>query len=184
MKARLVKDLMVTLSEYATVSQDVTLYEAILALEKAREEFDQSHYRHRAILVFDEQDRVIGKLGIFDILMALESKYHEIGDLARLAGLGLSPQFVTSILRNNSFWSEPLESICRSAAGQRVKDIMHLLSEREYIDETATLDEAVHRLIIGNHQSLVVTRKNEIIGILKLSDIFAEVCKTIKALSP
>ena len=183
MKARLVKDLMVPLSEYATVSQEATLYEAILALEKAREEFDQSHYRHRAILVFDERDRVIGKLGIFDILMALESKYHEIGDLTRLAGLGLNPEFVTSILRNHSFWSEPLESICRSAAGQKVKDLMHFLSEREYIDEIATLDEAVHRLIIGHHQSLVVTLGDEIVGILKLSDVFGEVCQTIKASS-
>jgi len=180
-KAMLVRDLMVPLSEYATVSQEATLYDAILALEKAREEFDQSHYRHRAILVFDEQDRVIGKLGLFDILLALETKYTEIGDLERLSGLGLSPQFVKSLFRHYSFWSEPLASICGNAAGQKVKDIMHILVEREYIDESSPLDEAVHQLIMGHHQSLIVTRGDEIIGILKLSDIFGEICQMIKA---
>jgi CBS domain containing-hemolysin-like protein len=172
---------MVPLSEYATVAQEATLYDAILALEQAQEEFDQSHYRHRAILVFDEQDRVIGKLGLFDILMALENKYNEIGDLERHCGLGLSPTFVKSILQNYSFWSEPLEAICRNAAEQTVKDIMHRLTEREYIDESAPLDEAVHQLIMGHHQSLIVTRGEEIVGILKLSDIFREICLMIKA---
>jgi CBS domain-containing protein len=181
LKAMEVKDLLVPLSEYATVAQEATLYDAILALEEAQAEFDQSHYRHRAILVFDEQDRVIGKLGLFDILMALESKYNEIGDLAKLSGLGLSPTFVKSIFRNYSFWSEPLESICRNAAEQKVKDIMHILTEREYIEETAPLDEAIHQLIMGHHQSLIVTRGEEIIGIVKLSDIFGEICQMIKA---
>jgi len=171
---------MVPLSEYATVSQEATLYDAILALEKAQKEIDQSHYRHRAILVFDSQNRVIGKLGLFDILMALESKYNEIGDLERLCGLGLSPTFIKSILRNYSFWSEPLESICRNAAEQQVKDILHVLTEGEYIDESAPLDEAIHQLIMGHHQSLIVTRGEEVIGILKLSDIFAEICVLIK----
>lgn len=181
MKAMMVKDLMVPLSEYATVSQDATLYDAILALERAQEEFDQSHYRHRAVLAFDKQNRVIGKLGLFDILMALESKYNEIGDLERLCGLGLSPTFVKSILQSYSFWSEPLESVCRNAAEQKVKDIMHILTESEYIDETSPLDEAIHQLIMGHHQSLIVTKGNEIVGILKLSDIFLEICIMIKA---
>jgi len=181
LKAMVVKDLMVPLSEYASVSQDATLYEAILALEKAQEEFDQSHYRHRAILVFDDQDCVIGKLGLFDILMALENKYTEIGDLERLGGLGLSPNFVKSLRSNYSFWSEPLEAICRNAAAQTVRDIMHTLTEREYIEESAALDEAIHQLIMGHHQSLIVTRGDEIVGILKLSDIFGEICMMIKA---
>jgi len=54
MKDTPVKTLMVPLSEYATVAQDATLYEAILALENAQAEFDETRYRHRAMLVYDE----------------------------------------------------------------------------------------------------------------------------------
>ena len=42
MKTYKIKDLMVPMSEYATVSEEATLYEAVLALEKAQEEFDHT----------------------------------------------------------------------------------------------------------------------------------------------
>ncbi len=40
MKAKIIKDLMVPLSEYVTVSKDATLFEAVLALEQAQAEAD------------------------------------------------------------------------------------------------------------------------------------------------
>jgi CBS domain-containing protein len=56
MKSYSVKDLMVPLSEYATVSEDATLYDAVLSLEEAQEKFEDRHtrYRHRAILILDD----------------------------------------------------------------------------------------------------------------------------------
>jgi hypothetical protein len=50
-KNYLVKDLMVPLSEYATVPMGSTLFEAVLALEKAQEEFDRTKYKHRGVLI-------------------------------------------------------------------------------------------------------------------------------------
>ena len=49
MKTVTVKELMVPLAQYATVSEDATLLEAVIALKKAQEGFDQTRYRHRAI---------------------------------------------------------------------------------------------------------------------------------------
>jgi hypothetical protein len=54
MKTILVQELVVPLSEYATVSENASLYEAVLALELAQEEFDHTKYRHRGILVLDK----------------------------------------------------------------------------------------------------------------------------------
>lgn len=180
MKPLLVKDLMVNLSEYATVSIEATLYDAIMTLEKVHQ-FDQSHYKHRAVLVFNEKDQVIGKLGLFDILTALESKYSEIGDLERLSGMGLSSDLIKALSNQYSVWTRPLEEVCQDAAQLQVSSIMHLLTENEYIDENAGLDEAIHQLIMGRHQSLIVTQGNEIVGILKLSDVFREICLMIRA---
>ena len=46
MKSYSVKELMVPLSEYATVTENATLYDAVLALEEAQENFeDESTYR-------------------------------------------------------------------------------------------------------------------------------------------
>ena len=41
MKSYLVKDLMVPLEEYATVSHNATIYEAVLALEKAQDALER-----------------------------------------------------------------------------------------------------------------------------------------------
>jgi CBS domain-containing protein len=57
---------------------------------------------------------------------------------------------------------------------------MYTLTEGEYVREDATLDEAIHQLVIGHHQSLLVTRGEEIVGILRLSDVFREICNMIK----
>jgi len=53
--------LMVPLDEYATVSDDVSLYEAVIALEKAQEELDRKRHRylHRAILVYDKNNNIM-----------------------------------------------------------------------------------------------------------------------------
>ena len=85
-----VKELMVPLAEYATVPEDATLYEIVLALEEAQQEFDQSRYRHRAVLVFDQKRQVIGKISQLDILKALEPKYEQIKD-SPLHGRAFSP---------------------------------------------------------------------------------------------
>ena len=51
MKQYAVKDLMVPISEYATVPEGSTVLEAVIALEKAQEDFDHTRYKHRAVLI-------------------------------------------------------------------------------------------------------------------------------------
>ena len=52
---------------------------------------------------------------------------------------------------------------------------MHVPTEGEYVDEDATQDEAIHQLVLGHHQSLLVTKEGKITGILRLSDVFEAV---------
>ncbi|MDY6879319.1 MAG: CBS domain-containing protein [Desulfatiglans sp.] len=181
MKTTTVKDLMVPLEEYPTVSQDATLYDAVLALEKAQEEFDKTRYRHRAILVFDETKHIIGKISQMDVIIGLEPKYQEIGEKKMITRSGFSPQFLKSILEQYSLWDAPLDQICRKASKLKVKDFMYTPSEREYVKESATLGEAIHQLVMGHHHSLLVTRGDDIVGILRLTDVFKEVFDAIKS---
>ena len=70
----MVKELMVPLSEYATVYEDATLPESIHALEDAQAAFDQKRYPHRAILVYGKNDQIVGKLSQHDVISAMEQK--------------------------------------------------------------------------------------------------------------
>ena len=95
-----VKDLMVPLDEYATVRDDASLYEAVKALEKAQEDLDRERYLylHRAILVYDKNKQIVGKISQLDVLKALEPRYSEMGDLNVISRAGLSAEFVKSIV--------------------------------------------------------------------------------------
>ncbi len=176
-----VKDIMIPLEEYATVYENSNLYVAVLALEQAQQQYSQKHYAHRAILVVDSNSDVVGKLSQLDIIIGLESGYEKIGDLKHISHTGFTPELIKSMIREFSLWQRPLQDICRKAAKINVKDIMHIPSAGEYVGEDAPLDEAIHRLVMGHHQSLLVTRGEKIVGIFRLSDLFAEVCNLIKA---
>ena len=147
MKKTIVKDLMVPLSEYATVNKDATLYEAISELEKSQEEFKRSRYRHRAILVLDENNEISGKISQMDVLKALEPKYREIGDIGKLPPSGFSLPFIKSMMNAFDLWEESLADICEKAAISRVEDFMYSPGEGEFVRENATLAEAIHQLV-------------------------------------
>lgn len=184
MKTYIVKDLMVPLSEYATVSDDATLSDAILTLEKAQEEFDQTRYRHRAVLIYDKDHKIIGKLSQLDALKALEPKYKELQTDGAARHLGFSTTYIQGMLNQFSLWATPLGDICKKGADRKVKEFMYTPTEGEYVQEDASLDVAIHQLIIGHHQSLLVTDKSgEIVGVLRLSDVFAAVFHKLKECS-
>jgi len=177
-----VKDLMVPLDEYATVSEDATLYEAVQELEKAQEEFAQKgfHYLHRAILVFDKNKKIIGKVSQLDVLKALEPRYKEMGDMRRISTAGFSPEFLKSLMGQYSLCDKSFVDMCKKAADLQVKEFMYTPGEGEYVDEDVALCEAIHQLVIGHHQSLLVTRDQKIVGVLRLTDVFKEVFQMMK----
>jgi len=176
-----VKDLMVALEEYATVSEDATLYEAVFALEEAQRSFDQKRYMHRAILVMDKNNMVVGKVSQLDVLRSLEPKYAYFEDFEGTSRFGFSAHFIRSIQEKYGFWQKPLDDICQKAAQKKVKDIMYTPTEQEYVDADATLNDAIHQIVMGHHQSLLVTKGEKIVGVLRLTDIFMEIINRIKA---
>lgn len=174
---------MLPLSEYATVSQEATVQEAVQALEKAQTDFQKNRYAHRAILVYDKKNNIVGKLSQLDILRSLEPKYSAMGKQNPLTQIGLSrfgfsPKFMKDIVDQFNLWDKPIEESTKLAAKLRVKEIMYTPTEGEYVEDTATLAVAIHQLLMGHHQSLLVTHKKKIVGILRLTDVFHAV-KTV-----
>ena len=179
----MVKELMVPLSEYATVYEDATLPEAIHALEEAQAAFDQKRYPHRAILVYDQNDQIVGKLSQHDVISAMEPKYRKVTELKGMARFGINPKLATSMFEQYRFWDRPITTLCETAVKLKVGDIMYTPSEGEFIKEDDSMDEAIHRLYVGRHQSLLVTRDGDAVGILRLTDVYATICDAMKEYS-
>ncbi|MBW2634094.1 MAG: CBS domain-containing protein [Deltaproteobacteria bacterium] len=179
MKSYLVKDLMVPLSEYATVPMGSTLFEAVLSLEKAQEEFDHTKYKHRGVLILDQQKRVVGKLSHLHALRALEPMEDKSSTIRELDKLGFSSNFIRQLRKQRRQQAAPLEDLCEKAAQLKVEDFMHATAEDEFIDHEATLDMAIHQLVEEKLLSLMVTQGDNTIGILRLADVFAAVYHTM-----
>ncbi len=176
-----VKDWMARLDECATVSEDTTLYEALLALEVVEGRLDKATTRRPTVIVLEKDGRVTGILSHLDILRCLEPKYAEMGDLKKIAGYGLSADLLRSMIDRFGLWKAPLNEICRKASRMRIVEITSLPSAREFIETESSVNQAVHQLILGQDQSLMVTSKGEIVGILFLADVFHKVGERIKA---
>jgi CBS domain-containing protein len=182
MKSYSVKEMMIPLAEYATVFKDANLLEAVMALDRAQAGFDQTGYRHRAILVLDQNSDIVGKVSQHDVLIALEQNYKTLLEKEKgaLNRFGLSNMFVKYAMKEYNLWDKPLDHLCKKAVQRNVGEFMYTPTEGEFIDENETLNNAVHKLIIGKHHSLLVTRRGKIAGVLRLSDVFETITDVLK----
>ena len=184
MKTSTLEELMVPLSEYATVSEDSNILEAIKALEDAQKAFDPKRYRHRAVIVLDKEKRVVGKLSQHDIIMALEPRHKEATERKKgaLDHLGFGRKFIESVALQYDTWDKPLQNLYKKALEQKVKSFMYKPTTGEYINISATMNETIHQLIVGKHHSLLVTNGSAIAGVVRLTDIFDFICLRLKTM--
>lgn len=169
-----VRELMVPLEEYMHVPSGARLDEAVRTLAQAMmgPSPDPSRPRDRGALVQAPDGRVIGKVSLWDLLN------------------GLQPTFEPPIdpfgrEEDSLLWSQWLRpDLLERARLIRVEDLVHKPEEYELIDEQAPLDLAVHRLVKGRRLSLLVTRGEDIVGVLRLSDVFKAVNDLLRSAQP
>lgn len=169
---------MLPLSEYAVVSESATLLDALQALDTAQVRLAPGRQLHRAVLIRGKDGKIIGKLGHLGFLKALEPKYGVLGNIETLSRAGLNNDFITSMMDNLRFWSEDMADICSRAKVIRVVDVMRPATESINVD--ASLTEAIHSLVMMQTLSLLVISGDEVVGILRLSDLFAELSSYIQ----
>ena len=174
MKTIKVSDLMVPLSEYAKVPISATLGDAVGALLQAQKTFNQSRYPHRAVLVVNDNGDVVGKISQTNVLKALEPKYfEELGIDGDMGIHRLSNYFLKSMVDKYNLFKEPFDEACKRAAQLSIEKIMYSPKAKDFIDKNDTLGDAIHRLVLGCHQSLLVSDGSKVIGILRLTDVFS-----------
>lgn len=172
MKTKHVKDLMIPISDYATVHEDANMAEAIQALENEKKSYGDAPYRHQSLVVIDSNQHVVGRLSQVDMMHALEPRYSELGESRWIGRTVLSKKVLITLREQFELWEQPLEVMCQAVCSAKVKDYMQEPTEGEFVSETDTLNVAAHRIVMGRHHSLLVTRGRVIIGILRSTDLF------------
>lgn len=178
MNSTRVKDLMWSLDEYPVVSVESTLLDAMVELERAQQKLSPQHQAHRAVLVIGHDLKIVGKIGHLAFLKALDPEFKIHEDLETLSRAGVAPEAVDTMKHNIQFWQDDFLRSCLRAKTIKVEDIMRSVTES--IDENASPMEAVHKIVELQTLSLLVTRGTEVIGILRLSDLYTEMARHIQ----
>jgi CBS-domain-containing membrane protein len=168
---------MIPLDDCAVVSKDTNLRDAVIALNEAQDRIPKDRQPHRAILVADDSGQIIGKVGQLAFLKAIDIGVSITSDIDTLTRAGVSDELISTLMEHLRSMEDILDDVRSHACGVRVKDAMHPITES--IDENASLLEAVHRIVEWKQLSLVVTRGDKVVGLLRLSDLFETVAKQI-----
>jgi CBS domain-containing protein len=179
MEDKRVKDLMISLGEYATVSADSTIKDALKALSKAQLGLTYDRHHHRAVLVLDDGGNVIGKLSHWAVLRTLDLKIINVEDLVSLSRESITSKFLEEMKDGLVELFGNLATVCKKASKIKAREAMVHMGES--IDENAPLTFAIHHLVINHIQSMLVTRNGKVVGTLRLSDVFEEVANIIRS---
>ena len=176
-----VKDLMIPISKYATVKVGTTLLSALNVLEGTKITQDSGKDYHRAILVMDHDGNVIGKIGQLATLQVVDHQFDTIKEIADLERYHFSPSYITWLRDHYRSQGEAINMAGLAiTADTPVEKCMQALSPGEFVSEDDPIDIAIHKLIAGTHLGLLVSGGDQIVGILRVSDVFSAVCKEMK----
>ena len=172
-----VRDVMLPLTDVPAVSVDATLAEAVRVLRESQAERPGGRLPYRLVLVLDRSGRVVGKLGHLAFLQALQpgaAASPEVGELDRA---GVPPELIDSLRGHMRLLHGQLDDCCRRAAALRVGDAMQPVTVS--VDITASLAEAATALLDAQTLSILVRRGPEVVGLLRLADLFDVVAEEI-----
>ncbi|RLC26261.1 MAG: hypothetical protein DRH21_02635 [Deltaproteobacteria bacterium] len=159
---RKVKDLMIPLEDYDSISSDKSVRDAYELMAKTG---------HHAILVLDENNKPIGQLSHRDVLMALEPKY--------TPSVRGDSWFTPEAFKNYPvfYYDGEFSGQCKAQLKKTVKEVMS--SFPVSINEDAPLSEAVHVMVTNNIGRMPVVSDDKFKGMIRLTEIFDEMKKVV-----
>jgi len=177
MNTKTVGEFMIPLDDYAVVSHDASLAEAIRALRQAEQRLRPARQPARAVLVADSEGRIIGQVGHLEMLQALEPRYGLLGDLGTLSRAGVSEELLASVIDHLSFWRGDLKAASARVRNVKVSDVMRPIAES--MSEDTPLAEAVHKIVMWQTMRALVTQGGRVVGVLRLADLLAELADLV-----
>lgn len=172
-----VRDIMLPLTDVPTVGLDATLAEAVRVLRESQTARPNGRLPYRLVLVLDRSGRVVGKLGHLAFLQALQPGAVASPEFSELDRAGVASELIDSLRGHMRLLHAQLDDCCRRAETLRVADAMQPVTVS--VDVTASLTEAATALLAAQTLSILVRRGSEVVGLLRLADLFDVVAEEI-----
>ncbi len=175
-----VKNLMVPIAKFPLISETATLAGAVIALERAQEDYISGKREQRILLVTDSENKVVGKLSPIDVVRGLEPNYDKLLNEQASAFVGNFDYVIQSMRDQSVLWAKPLDDLCTTAKDVLVRDFIQSPKSSQIIDLEESLNNAFHIFVMFRHDSLFVMDGNKLVGMLRFSDVYREIGRRIK----
>ena len=175
-----IRRFMTPVEQFPRISDQALFIDVILALQKSQEAFLSGKGKQRILLVEDADKTVVGKISPKDLVRGLEPKYDKIDSLGDDIRYGM-PHIVQSMKDEYRLWQEPLADLCRNAGHITAKSLVNKPDPNHSINIDERMDNAIHLFVATGHDSLYVLENNQIVGLLRFSDVYAAVCDIASA---
>ncbi|NLI81844.1 MAG: CBS domain-containing protein [Deltaproteobacteria bacterium] len=173
--AKKVKDIMVPLSNYASVGADKSLRDAVLSLRREYcqiEEGKCTEAGHRSVLILDDAGRLVGVMDFRSILRVLIPEVAG-GLTSYLGALGVSVAFAQADAAELDESRASFRARVLKNAEVRVTDVM--LKVKGTITDETDLLEALKLMHRNKISMLPVYHGEKLVGVVRDSDLFLAV---------
>lgn len=172
MPEKKVRDLMIPIANYSTVSTEDTVGDAIALLRKSFRRRESGECEgHRAVLVVDKDQRPAGILTYRELIRSIEPWFLYPPKLEERISW---PVEVPEIPWEGFFTERTL-----AAARRKVKEIMRPIN-LVTVDADAPLMKAVHLMVEHNVGTLPVMDAGRVVGVIRIGELFMEVADTLR----
>lgn len=161
------RDLMVPISEYPHIRDDVPVREAFAILKK---NFDQGK-GYRTILVLDGNNQLKGILTLRDMIRAVGPDFLKKESFG--GGHGQYEGFQQEFPALTQIWQESFSEKCKEAAGKAVKESMKRFEDKVLADDT--IAKCAYLMSVRDVVVLPVVDKERVVGVVRMVDIFREI---------
>ena len=152
------------------ISSQATFMEAVDVLEKADLEFKSGKAPERVLLVYDVTGNIVGKLSPMDVVQGLEPNYFNIDDLKT------TPYY--QLIR---MWHRPLGELCEKAHSVKIHNFIKMPTPDHMVNVDDEMDNAFHLFVVNRHDSLFVKDGQDIVGLIRFSDVYKKIKETMTA---
>jgi Mg2+/Co2+ transporter CorC len=179
MENMIVRDLMIPTDRFPRISDTASFYEALTALETAQKNYLSREAEQRMLLVEDQDGKVIGKLSPIDLVRGLETNYNRLETQNILSRFGLG-YIWKSMQDDYHLWENPFRDLCRKAVDLRIRDFFKPPQEGQCVNVDDSLVKCFHLFVMNRHDALVVFDGDDIVGLLRFSDVYKKASQTMK----
>ena len=175
------RELMRPLAEFPSISSTATFMEAVEKLEKADLEFKAGKAPQRILLVYDAQDKVVGKISPMDVVQGLEPDYRGI-DIPKSTSYSQLLQSVQeSTKKELRLWKNPLKELCKKSYTVKIQEFIKMPTPDHMVRIDDKMEEVLHLFVIERHDSLFVQEGRDIAGLILFADVYHKIRETMKS---